>query len=161
MESQPTSAEPSPRGEPGEETATETVLPLGDHQQKLPSRFQPAHALRTARLVRVDASWAAMTKGIGIALQEHRSGLVEHRRQTAQPTHESPDQRVVHDRLVSRWSVVRRRFLRHRRIPNQGPTLAHTLAIGEARTREILLGARQQTRSGESLIRQDESPGGR
>jgi len=102
MEFQATSVEPSTRGESGEETATETFFPLGDHQQNLPSRFQPVHPLRAARFVRVDASWAAMAKGVGIALEDHRPSRVEHQRQTAQPTYESPDQRVVNNRLVSR-----------------------------------------------------------
>ena len=161
MESQPTSVEPGPRGESGEETATEMTLPLGDHQQKFPSRFQRPHSLRAARLVRVDVPLPAVTKGSGVDPQDHRPCLVEDPRQTAQPTHESPDQTVVDDRLVRWRTVVRRRFSSPRWIADQGPTVAHALAISEAWTREILFGARQQTGSGESLIRQDESAGGR
>jgi len=161
MESQGTSVEPGPRGEPGEETATEMTLPLGDHQQKFPSRFQRAHSLLAARLVRGDAPLPAMAKGSGVFPQDHRPCLVQHRRQTAQPTHESPDQTMVDDPLVRRRTIVRRRFSSRRWIADQGPIVAHALAISEARMREILPGARQQTGSSESLIRQDESPGDR
>ena len=161
MESQPTSVEPGPRGETGEETTTETTLPLGYHLQQLPSRFQRSHSRRAARLVRVDVPRVAMAEGIGIGLQDHRPRLVEQQRQTAQPTHESPDQTVVDDRLVGRRTIAGRRCLLRRWITDQGPAVANALAIREPRLLEIPSGARQQAGSGESLIRQDESPGDR
>jgi hypothetical protein len=155
------SVEPGPRGEAGEETTTEKILPLGNDQQDFPSRFQRPRSLRATRLVRVNARFWTMANRGRIDLQNHRPRLVEGRRQTAQPAHESPDQGVGDDRLVGRRTLVRRRFSSHRWITNQGPTVTHALAIGGLRFLEILSGARQQTGSGESLIRQDESPGGR
>lgn len=83
MESQATSVEAGPCGESGEETATETILPLGDDQQELPSRFQRPETLRAARLMRVDASFPPMAERIGIALQKHGPRLPEHPRQVS------------------------------------------------------------------------------
>ena len=101
------SVEPGPCGEAGEETATETILPLGDDQQQLPSRFQRDLTLRAARFVRIDATFSPVAKRIGGALQKHGPRLIENQRQAAQPANQSPDQTMVHNRLVRRQGVVR------------------------------------------------------
>jgi len=71
MEAQDKSVEARPCGESGEETTTETSLPLGDHLQELPSRFQRGQTFRAARFVRVDHPFEPMTNRTGAALQEH------------------------------------------------------------------------------------------
>lgn len=80
MESQDRSVEPSPRGEPGEESATETSLPLGDDLQDLPSRFQRGHTFRAARFMRIHAPLHAVARGVGTALQEHGACLIQNPR---------------------------------------------------------------------------------
>lgn len=161
MESQATSVEAGPRGEAGEETATETILPLGDDLEKLQSRFQRGLTLRAARFVRVDAPRSPVAKRIGSALQKHGPRMVEHHRQTAQPAHQSPDQTMVHNRLVSRHGVVRGRHRRRRWITDQQAAITYAGSVGGPRILKIPSGSRQKTRSGKSLIRQDESRGGR
>jgi hypothetical protein len=85
MESQSTSVEPTPRGEPGEESATETSLPLGDDLQDLPSRFQRGHTFRAARFVRINAATETVAGGLWTALQEQGPCFIQDPRQATQP----------------------------------------------------------------------------
>ena len=78
MEAQDTSVEPGPRGEPGEELATETSLPLGDHPQELPSRFQRGLTFRAACLCgsilpsrRWHVDWGFRPKIMGASSRTH------------------------------------------------------------------------------------------
>ncbi len=156
------SVEPRPCGEAGEETATEMILPLGNNQQELPSRFQRGLTLRAARFVRIDITFSPVANRIGSALQKHGPRLIENQRQTAQPADQSPDQTMVHNCLVSRHGAVRCRGGRRRqRITDQRAVVTYAGAIRDTRILEIPLGSRQQTRCGKSFIGQDESRGGR
>ena len=101
MEPQGTSVEPGPRGEPGEEFTTETILPLLHDLQELPSRFQRRLAFRAARFFRVDHALEAMTKGIGTAFQEHGPCFIQCPCQATQPSNHPPNETMVDDRLVS------------------------------------------------------------
>ena len=95
MESQATSVEAGPCGESGEETATETILPLGDDQQELPSRFQRGQTLRVERFVRVDIAVQTVARGLKIPPQDHRPRFIQGPGQTAEPSEETPDELVV------------------------------------------------------------------
>ena len=161
MEAQDRSVEARPCGESGEETTTETSLPLGDHQQKLPSRFQRRQTFWAARFVRVDHPFKPMTKRIGLAFQEHGPCFIQCPRQATQPSHHPPNETMIDDRLVSTGKGGRWPLLRGDRIADQGAVMSHALAIGDAWLLEVLLGSRQQAGSGKSLIRQYESRGGR
>ena len=161
MEIQDRSVEARPCGESGEETTTETSLPLGDHLQELPSRFQRGQTFRTTRLMRVDHPFKPVTKGIGPTLQEHGPRFIQCPRQAAQPGHHSPDQTVIDHRLARRWRGTRGVFLFSNRITDQRAIVPYTLAIRNAWLLEIPLRSGQQTGCGKSLIRQYESWGSR
>ena len=102
MEPQDRSVEAGPCGESGEESTTETDLPLGDHLQELPSRFQRCQTFGTARFVRIDHALEAMAKRIRTAFQKHGPRFIQNPRQATQPGDGSPDETVVDHRLVSR-----------------------------------------------------------
>ena len=129
MESQSTSVEPGPRGEPGEESATETSLPLGYDLQELPSRFQRGQTFRAARFVRIDTAIQAVARGLRIALQDHGPCFIQNPRQATQPGEEPPDESVVDDRLVRRRRGRRAGFWCGERIADQAPVMPHALAI--------------------------------
>ena len=157
----------------GEEFTTETLLPLGDDQQELPSRLQHLQPFRRARFAWRHVPVYAMTQGLGIVLQNHLSRLVENQRQTPQPHGHPPYQTWGHNRLVI--AGLQRRCLL--RVPwfglaalamaalnwvtDQTAVVAQRGAIGGALLVEILPGQCQQARSCETLIRQYESRGGR
>ena len=61
----------------GEQRTTETALPLGHDQQKLPSRFQRRQPLITSRLEGIDTATSAMASRVGIVLQDHLAGFIE------------------------------------------------------------------------------------
>ncbi len=61
----------------GEERSTETALPLGHNQQKLPSRFEPFHPLFAACFERIDTPLNSMASRVGIVLQDHLAGFIE------------------------------------------------------------------------------------
>ena len=85
MESQGTSVEPGPRGEPGEESTTETSLPLGYNLQELPSRFQAGQTFGTARFVRIDIALHTVARGLRMALQDHGPRFIQDPRQATEP----------------------------------------------------------------------------
>ena len=161
MESHHTSVESGPCGEPGEESTTETGLPLGDHLQELPSRFQPGQTLGATRFVRIDVPIKSMANGIGAVLQDHGPRFIEHPRQAAQPTQEPPDQTVIDQRLVRRQRGCGWRLLGWEWIADQTSIVPYALAIVEACPFNVISGSGYQARSGKSLIRQYESRGGR
>ena len=137
MESQATSVEPGPRGEAGEETATEMILPLGDDQEELPSRFQRGLTLRAARFVRIDATFLPVAKGIRSALQKHGPRFIENQRQAAQPANQSPDQTMVHNRLVRRHGVIGRRCGRRLWITDQRAAVTYAGSVSGTRMLKI------------------------
>jgi len=162
MESHGTSIEPSPRGESGEESTTERSLPLGDHLQELPSRFQRGQTLRVERFVRVDIAIQTVACGLRIPPQDHRPRFIQGPGQTTEPSEEPPDELVVDNRLV----VVRSRRCRTRRsstllfverITDQTPIMTHALTIRVARLFHVRPCPGDQARGRESLIRQYES----
>ncbi len=95
MESHGTSIESCPSGEPGEESTTERSLPLGNHLQELPSRFQRGHALGVERFVRVDIAVQTVARGLRIPPQDHRPRFIQGPGQTAEPSEEPPDELVA------------------------------------------------------------------
>jgi hypothetical protein len=101
-----------------------------------------------------------MAKRIGLAFQEHGPRFIQGPRQAAQPRHHSPNQAMVHHRLVCGRREGRVRFFTNR-ITDQRAIVPNAFAIRSVWRVKIVLGAGQQTGSGKSLIRQYESPGGR
>jgi hypothetical protein len=99
MESQGTSVEPGPRGEPGEEFTTETSLPLLHNLQELPSRFQRGQTFRAARFVRINAAIYTVARGLRIASQDHGPCFIQNPRQGTQPGEEPPDEFVVDEQV--------------------------------------------------------------
>lgn len=171
LECQVTSGEARPCRELGEQWATETSLPLGHDQQKLPSRLERFHPLITTRLEGIDTAANSMTCRVGIVLQDHLARLVERERQTSQPADETPQQTRRNDRLM----LVTRSFVfvlvnPLDRIADLQTVVPHRGAIGRAcriplgcfwlQTLwhvEILLGLREKPRRGEAFIGQNES----
>jgi hypothetical protein len=68
LESQFTSLEAGPGGEPGEESTTETSFPFGDDMQELPSGFESRQTLSDNRLAWIDTAVDPMTNRIWISL---------------------------------------------------------------------------------------------
>lgn len=111
-----------------------------------------------------------MTEGMGVVLQNHLSSSLENQRQTSQPTYHPPDQTWRDHWLM----VVTLSFgcigglpglelarTRLDGITDQTASVPHHGAIGGVMLIQVLPGQRQQTRRRETLIRQDESQGGR
>ena len=153
---------------------TETSLPLGHDQQKLPSRFQRLHPLVTTRLEGIDTATNAMTSRVGIVLQDHLARLVERERQTSQPAEKTPQQTRRNDRLMLVTRTLRTFVFvlvnRLDRIADLLTVVPQDGAIGRAyrtplrcfwlRTLghiQILLSQREQPQRGEAFIGQNES----
>ena len=85
MEVQDRSVEAGSCGELGEESTTETSLPLGDNPQELPSRFQRGHTLRAEPFVRVNMAIHTVARGLRIPLQDHGPCFIQDPRQGAEP----------------------------------------------------------------------------
>lgn len=161
MEAQGTSVEPGPRGESGEEFTTETSLPLGDHPQELPSRFQRGRTFRAARFVRVDTAIQTVARGLGIPPQEHGPCFIEDPRQATEPGEEPPDEFVVDHRLVRRRRGRGGSLRCGQRIADQRPVMPHAVAIRDTWLFHVLPCPGHQARGRKSLIRQYESRGSR
>lgn len=161
MESQDRSVEARPCGELGEESTIETGLPLGDHLQELPSRFQRCQTFGATRFVRIDVAIESMANGIGTVLQDHGPRFIERPRQAAQPTQEPPDQTVIDHRLMRRQRGCGWRLLDREWIADQTSIVPYALAIGEAGPFNVFFGSGHQAGSGKSLIRQYENRGSR
>jgi len=157
MESQDTSVEPGPRGESGEESTTETSLPLGYDPQELPSRFQRGHTFQTERFVRVDMTIQAMARGLGIPPQDHGPCFIEDPRQATEPSEEPPDEFVVDYRLVRRRRGRGGSLSCGQRIADQRPVMPHALAIREILLFHVVPCPGHQARGREPLIGQYES----
>ncbi len=174
LECQVTSGETGPCRELGEERTTETSLPLGHDQQKLPSRFQRFHPLVTTRQEGVDTATNSMTSRVGIVLQDHLARLVDREREASQPADETPHQTRRNDRLMLETRIfgplvfVLVNLLD--RIANLLTAVPHRRAIGRAYRIplrcfwlltlghiQILLGPRAQPRRDEAFIGQNES----
>ena len=160
MEAQDRSVEARPCGELGEESTIETGLPLGDHLQELPSRFQRGQTFPAARFVRVDHALEPMAQRIWLAFQKHGPRFIQGPRQAAQPDDGPPDETVGNHRLVSCRRRCCRTLVLSNRITDQRSIVANAFAIRNAWHVEILLSSGEQTGSGKSLIRQYESRGG-
>ena len=174
LECQATSGEARTCRELGEERTTETALPLGHDQQKLPSRFERFHPLIAACLEGIDTAPNSMARRVGIVLQDHLAGFVERKRQTSQPAEESPEQTRRDDSLVIRIFISVLITLLHR-IANLLTVVSQDRTIGRAchipfprlmfwccwplivRHIQILPGQREQPRSGKAFIGQNES----
>jgi hypothetical protein len=157
MEAQDTSVEPGPRGEPGEELTTETSLPLGDHPQELPSRFQRGLTFRAARFARVNTAIQTVASGLGIPLQDHRACFIEDPCQATEPGEEPPDEFVVDYRLVRRRRGRGGSLWCGQRIADQTPIMPHTFAIRGILLLHVIPCPGHQARRHKSLIRQYES----
>ena len=90
----------------GGERTTETALPLGHNQQKLPSRFEPFDPLFAACFEGINTPLNSMASRVGIVLQDHLAGFIERECQTSQPANETPQQSWRNDRLVIRIFVA-------------------------------------------------------
>jgi hypothetical protein len=157
MASQGMSVEPGPRGESGEEFTAETSLPLGDHPQELPSRFQRGLTFRAARFVRVNTALQTVARGLGIPLQDHGPCFIEDPCQATEPGEEPPDEFVVDYRLVRRRRGRGGRLGCGQRIADQTPIMPHTFAIRGVLLLHVILCPGHQARRRKPLIRQYES----
>jgi len=173
LECQATSGETRTRCELGEEWTTETALPLGHDQQKLPSRFQRRKPLTTTRLEGIDTALDSMASRVGIVLQDHLARFVEREHETSKPANETPRQTRRNHRLVIRIFVSLFVRLLHG-IADLLTAVLQDGAIGRARGIplrrfpcwiflllilrhiQILLGQREQPRCGEAFIGKNE-----
>ena len=151
----------SPRGEPGEEFTTETSLPLGDHPQELPSRFQRRRPFRAARFVRVNTALQTVACGLRIPPQEHGPRFIQNPRQSTEPGEEPPDELGVDYRLVQCRGGRAGGLWCRQRIADQAPLMPHALAIRGILLLHVIPCPGHQARRGKPLIRQYESRGSR
>lgn len=97
------SVEPRPCCELGEESSaafTKLVCPELANLKHLSCYLQQRYSLLTASLLRINTSGHAVTKRVGVDLQNLLARFFERVRQATQPANESPDQRMRNGWLV-------------------------------------------------------------
>lgn len=107
-----------------------------------------------------------MAEGVGIPLEDHLGGYVEHKRQASQPADHPPDEAVIDDRLMEggrlvRWGGVLRSGGLFNGISYALSVVFYGVSIIDPRILEEAFGRLDQAGRGESSIGQDERRGSR